>query len=379
MNSKWKRPIATLLMAVGVLGAVAGFAGTARAAIDQTKKCTVAVTPVSTTEDSVLADAKNADVVVDLYKVADVAQDGSGKFEVSAVEAYRDIIPSDMTVLQESDWSSIAQQAADIALGSTQAKTVLSADGTAQGNIDTGLYLLLAHGRDLSDYEYTHKVIRQSGDDDDAKNITTISTIVQSDKNTYVYAPQLVVLPSTSNSTDARMNTADNNWIYGDAGNPIRIVLKPDIVPHEGVLQITKTLARYARSQGNSISVFHITGTNNDTGEKYDKYVAMEFTQARTQTISVDDIPEGMTVTIEEVYSGACYSVVGSKARTVEIPEDGTASVSFSNDYNGSKNCGGGIINHFEYTEGTSGTGTWQWTPESASATPGTAADKAGN
>ena len=61
-----------------------------------------------------------------------------------------------------------------------------------------------------------------------------------------------------------------------------------------------------------------------------------------------------------EIYGGSNYDVTSSGTQTAVIVADGEegapATVSFTNEYNGGRNPGSGIVNHFEYTDGV-----WDW------------------
>ena len=351
--SKRNRWIAALLLAVGALGAVTGLAGTAQAVVDQTRMCTVAITAVNSEDHGVQEDVKQADVVADFYKVADIVQDDDGKISVTPLEPYRQSVPTDLATKDKAAWEAAAQQAAAVALDGDHAKTTLSADGTVQtGKLNSGVYLLLAHGSKLDAKAYVRRTT--------TGNTMKISTVAATNDYTYTYAPQLISLPDISAAESAQ---ADGDWNYGDAAHPHRIALAPAITKNVNGLELSATVKNYAKGQGDPVLVFHITGVDTT----YDAYTALTFQQAGTQSVTIADIPKGATVKVKQVYSGACYAVSGENTKTVKLPETGTVSAAFTSDYNRSKNGGTGVVNHFQYTTGSGGN-VWKWTTTPASA-----------
>ncbi len=91
----------------------------------------------------------------------------------------------------------------------------------------------------------------------------------------------------------------------------------------------------------------------------------MTFASAGSKTLTIDQIPAGLSVTVTEVYSGASYTVSGSGEETVLIVSDAAAgadaaqeaSVVFTNRYNGGNRGGYGVTNRFE----SDGNGGWTW------------------
>ena len=91
----------------------------------------------------------------------------------------------------------------------------------------------------------------------------------------------------------------------------------------------------------------------------------MTFTAAGSNTITLEHIPAGLTVTVTEIYSGASYVVEGKDSDTaliwsgaaVSAGVSGEASVTFTNRYDGGNRGGYGVTNRFE----SDGNGGWTW------------------
>lgn len=114
-----------------------------------------------------------------------------------------------------------------------------------------------------------------------------------------------------------------------------------------GNLEISKTLQSYNASLGPVTFIFKIEATQG--GKKvYSDVVSMVFTSATTQKITIENIPVGAEITVEEVYSGASYTVVGGDSiKTCKILNAGTtATVSFTNAWDNKLNTGTSVINH---------------------------------
>lgn len=62
---------------------------------------------------------------------------------------------------------------------------------------------------------------------------------------------------------------------------------------------------------------------------------------------------------MEEVYSGASYTLVSEGTQTATIVANEVASVAFTNDYDETNRGGGSVTNHFANSEEEG----WGWTP----------------
>ncbi len=178
----------------------------------------------------------------------------------------------------------------------------------------------------------------------------------------YVFTPYLTALPSSEYTLSG---TGSDDWDYDTV-----IGLKAEAEPQYGKLAITKTLENFNESLGRATFVFQIEGRDAAGALAYSDVASITFGQAGSETVTIDRIPAGLTVTVTEIYSGASYTIVGSDTESVLIWSDvaveataGTesatkqAAVSFTNRYDGGNRGGYGVTNHFE-SDGEDG---WIW------------------
>ena len=204
MKYKGKRTLSLLLvaavmLAVPVLASAAGLTFDESGSVTNATALKFIVGP--NTDEEYFADIASAGVQVDLYKVADaVAEDvaegasghGSmyvfknGKYGVSGVDTYEGL-----AALTNDDWRAMAQTAANQLFAGTATPdvTLTSADGvTVEQSVPAGLYLVIAHDKDLTADDY---VVREDGN---------VRTIADSDLYEYTYYPELLALPTTVDS-----------------------------------------------------------------------------------------------------------------------------------------------------------------------------------
>jgi|GEM_PF-6710459 len=92
-----------------------------------------------------------------------------------------------------------------------------------------------------------------------------------------------------------------------------------------------------------------------DDGVVYANVHSMTFTGPGSQKIKIENLPEGATVTVTEIYAGAGYTVSGDAQFTVELANE--RKVKFKNTYDRKKKRGYGAQNTFTREDG----GTWTW------------------
>lgn len=173
----------------------------------------------------------------------------------------------------------------------------------------------------------------------------------------YTFTPYLTALPSSDYTLTG---TGSDTWDYD-----ITIGLKPNVTPLYGKLNITKNLEDYNSTLGRATFVFQITGVDKNGVTKYEEVESIDFTAPGSKTITLENIPAGLNVTVTEVYSGASYQIVGDDEQTVMVVSDEAvtlggqeeASVSFTNRYDGGNRTGYGVNNRFE----SDGQGGWIW------------------
>lgn len=208
--------------------------------------------------------------------------------------------------------------------------------------LGSGLYLLVAHGESLSADDYATTLA-------DGKT----ATLAYSELHECAFEPVLVSLPTREGAQGQPLTTASGNaWT-----NNARIMLKPQVSPRMGSLEIVKGLDRF-ETDGSAVDstatfVFSVQATDASGDSVYDDVVSMVFGQPGTQRILIQDkIPVGSTVTVREVYSGASYQVVDSAEKTAVITADQVAQVGFANTNGNTKVHGGSVTNSFAYGEG---------------------------
>jgi hypothetical protein len=352
MKKKWKRPLMAMILTAGLV-MVLPFSGMTAKAVDLTQDCSLTVDPGGDSQE-VTDDLAEAEVVIDLYKVADAVPDEVyDTYSYNAVSIYTSLSEglSDLSSMSNEEWHQLALDAANLTLnsGQTIAKAVEGASVNEKiSGLQSGLYLLIARGNGIEDYITTVE------DEDGEESLVTIA---HSKEYVYSFSPELISIPSKEADEKGTISTANpGEWQYD-----LNIKLKPEQSVRFGNLSITKTLQSYEGSEPATF-VFSIEAVL-DGETVYSNVAALNFTSAGQQEVLIEDqIPVGAEVTVTEVYSGSRYTVTSETQQTVTIgtPDEGTASVAFTNTYSGANKGGHGIINHFTKD------GTWNWNPENA-------------
>lgn len=345
MKKKWKSwlagPLTAFVLAASAVAVTPALDGMAQA-VDVDRSCALTVKPGS---EDYTADLEKANVVIDVYKIADAVADTMyDTYSYSFQGVYGELTyPKDP---DNEKWDALAQQAAAIALnGQTPV-----ASGPADQKIPLpdpdcgcGLYLVIARGSDIADP--VTRVENEEGQEH-------IATIAQSGGYTYTFAPSLVSLPSKAAEADGSINTAGaGDWLYD-----LTVTLKPERTVRFGSLEIVKDLQRY-EIKDPATFVFQVEAELD--GEKvYSDVVSISFTPGSPSRRSyrIDDLPVGANVTVTEVYSGSVYHLVTEPEQTAVIPANDVISVAFTNDYSTTDKGGGAVTNHFSYNDG------WDWT-----------------
>lgn len=308
-------------------------------AIDFDKSCSLTVNAAG---GELAEDAAKADVVIDLYKVADAKP-------VSGYDTYTYEFLGDYTGLKlagdpdEETWKKLAQEAAQIALdGKTPAVNGAPA-GEAIPDLGCGLYLIVARGKDVVDYKT--EITAEDGS-------KSIATIAMSGEYIYEFSPSLVSLPGKEADEDGVINTAGpGDWLYD-----VTVTMKPSRDLRFGSLEIVKTLSSY-ETKDPATFVFQVEAV---LGGKavYSNVVSLSFTEPGQKSTVIEKLPVGAEVTVTEVYSGAVYRPTSEETRNTVIEADAVASVTFTNTYDDDNRGGGSITNHFEYNSESG----WGWT-----------------
>ncbi len=346
-------PLLAFALVFGLIVVTPGLDGEAEA-VDFNQKCSVTVEPTDPKNEQMTADLKNADVVIDLYQVAKaVPVEGYDTYTFEFLSGYEKLEEIYDKAPENADWRKMAQSAARYAL--ENADPVTGGKGapvySPVGDLECGLYLLIARGNGIEDY--TTEITQEDGAKD-------IATVAHSQEYTYTFAPELISLPSKQieNADETVDNTTAGNgaWQYS-----MNVKLKPLQERRYGPLRIIKTLESYEMGDPATF-IFHITAKYN--GKEYKDVVSITFTpedvEGQKSYLLEDKIPVGAEVIVEEIYHGGSdYEQVAiSPANgtvTITPPDeanpDNVVSVEFTNRYKDTDHGSGSVTNEFNHTE----------------------------
>lgn len=379
-----KRQIKGIIsLAVAICMSAVGVVSVRADSLDLTKTMTLTVTVPSTTDAAAqLNEAENAGkgtLVYDLYRIADVTNDGGYSFEVlesysdyeSDIEAAAEIVKDQTDEQAAAKWKVVAQELAAYILGGEgKAVNALNPDetagyaglslGTEQTIADPGIYLLVA--RSSEDNATVVKSVMQTGTNTEettngetAAEASSLVTYTVINNYTYTIQPQLISIPTTTT-----LNTTTGEWVYKQ-----EIDLKLETAPATGSIEIDKTLTGYYDGAENATFVFQVDTYDPDDDTKlYSSEVyAMTFTEESTQSVTVEGLPIGATVKVSEIYSGTNYQCTVDSPVTLVVTDDAEnpEKASFTNESNGNRNGGGGVTNYFVYEKQADGSLGWSW------------------
>ena len=286
-------------------------------------------------EDAVDLPNMESQVKVNLYKVADIDAGGSytavqdeDGFNFSELNGDFEKLNSETTADQ---WLEMAEKAADVVRDPENAawKTADYTGNTTEASAEidftglpVGLYLVVAE-------------------------------MVRTDNYVYNFTPYLVSLPNHS-----YYENGDDTWVYEAV-----VGLKAEQTPRYGKLKIEKNVTELHGMPGDSATfVFKLTITSpkNVTEQRIE---SIFFNGNTPGEKTVENIPAGSTVVVEEVYAGAGYEIADESERIqyVTITADDEYNlpdetiepivVSFTNQSDGTTTGGYGIENHFAKTD----------------------------
>ena len=328
MNKRLKQGT-TFLLALALAFPLLTLPGARAAnAIETNRKCSVAFN-VSGEDNELTADG--TDIIVNLYKVADV--DVSGNYTATKDFTGLNVssVSADDKDAAASEWADRAKEAQKMLKESVEpTATVTLAAGTGSlADLATGLYLV-----------------------DTPEVVTT--------NYTYTFTPYLVSLP-----TNNYYSNGNDDWIYDLTKEYNSAVgLKPEEHARYGDLKINKTLAHHNATTGKKATfVFKIEITPLK-GKTETRIESLDFEAAGDSSVTITKIPAGATVTVKEEYSGASYKLTSANDQnaTIVATDRGAkvdpASVSFTNDIDDNMNGGYGVKNNFKLDEN----GQYQYT-----------------
>lgn len=338
-----KRGCALALAALLALPFVNLMQTKAAGAIIQDRKCelTVAVDTTQTVWGTGVGAGASAEdfehmiIPVKVYKVADV--NASAEFTSTAEFEGLDfnIVMKDANA---ATWEDLAKDAVEKLGNVKPTKTGEIANGNPAviSGLDVGMYLIVP--QETFNSYYTRK---------------------------YVFTPYLTALPS---SDYTQTGAGSDDWQYDRT-----IYLKGEAQPQFGKLTINKTLSNYNETLGLTTSVFEIVGKDAQGNVVYTNVASITHNGAGTESVTIENIPAGIKVTVTEVYAGASYEIDGENVKTAKIVSDeavGTenaeASVAFTNKLNGGHDSGYGLMNEFKAGED----GDWEWTKPTTPGVP---------
>lgn len=309
LEKKYFAGIAALVLVVACLGLSSAYAGSA---VDVSKPCSLTL---NVADGAYAEDLEGAQLTAKVYKVA--SMQGTGVY--TSLEGYENL-GLEEAVLNDGDWSNLAQKAAAVAEGKEPEAVIAITDGTgAAEDLEAGMYLVVMEKGVTECYEYT-------------------------------FSPYLISLPD--NLYFQTGDPEDNEYQYDVTGG-----LKPEQSPRYGDLKIIKTLQSYNTSLANVTFVFEIEAVDAEGNVVYSNVVSTTHNAAGTKEVVIEGIPAGSTVTVKEVYAGASYEMSSSASvKTVIVAED-TVTTEFKNDYDDQLMTSYGATNHFEYDDAQG----WQW------------------
>lgn len=343
MQTATKR-IGAIFAAACLLAALA-FGGFSAWATDSAMGGSDSLTVKTTADEN--DDVNNANVVVNLYKIASATKNGAyDTYDYTFAEAYADLESKyPLNEMSGSLWQAMADDAVKI-VGDTEPDVKAVPVGEAITGLTDGLYLVVTPNANSATYEYS-------------------------------FNPTIVALPTKEPLKDDNGNVVvDEDGFpiirtspeFGDWITSAEITLKWSKEPLEGSIKIVKKVTSFAGSP--AVFEFKIDGTKPD-GTAYGNVARVEVSSDKGGETVITGIPAGTKLTVKEVYSGGYKLVEGDDAEkvviadaVVEAGEEQMITFEYTNEpvvpvesY--------GVENNFELTEEKS---DWVWTlvPETA-------------
>lgn len=368
-GGRW-RPAAILLAAVIAAVSVPFFGKSVFAADPEPSSLTVFTNQDMSDEDKKFLDEAN--VVLDIYRIADVTQDDVyDTYNWAPVQAMAD---AGLTLPDDTDtagWRETTQKVSEMILGTapdgkTQWKpadipdipTVQKFENIGLGQtveLPLGIYFIVARGSNIEEYVSQNKLMPADGS---PSYMTNTVTLAKSSRRTYQFATELVMVPTKDPWNDVVNSANPGKW-----DPSVEVYLKPAVLGVGGDLEIVKMLDTYEyrkkTNEGktrniidNATFVFEVTAyESNAEGAPvvFHDFVSTTFTDSTSRKVLVQDIPVGSYVVVEEVYSGRSYHATVDTVQTTMITPDQTAVVKFRNDYDGRHGGGGSVTNNFKF------------------------------
>ena len=312
----------------------------------------------------------NENLITDFYLVATSVKESqydsytytpeesfkNSKYNVSTYEG--------LSQMDQEKWEDYAQEAAKIVRNNT---VTAVKEGAVIGvkepqDLTPGIYLVLAHDKNAATKaEYFDETTVDDGSDTDTTApkkmvVTTFNT----EANKYYFRPILISIPYKETETEPATTDA-GEWIYD-----VEVFLKPSFESRYGKLTINKQVQVLEdRLNDKKITpmtaVFRITGWSDKTKTNKVYSNVASITVPDGKPVTLDRLPVGAYVEVEEIYTGAGYKLVDSSPASVIIPspddkEAAEVSFTFTNTYNDELKKGYGVMNSFTKAEDS-----WTW------------------
>jgi len=320
----------------------------------------------------------NPDLITDFYLVAKSVKDpqydtytyqAEPSFSISGYDLsrYSGTEPNTeyLSTMDQEKWEAYAQEAATIVRNSDVSAAVSDAaigvnqPQTSPGLIP-GIYLVLAHKKNASKADYFDEKTVDDGENTESVTapVKKVVTTFYTETNKYCFSPILISIPYKDVETTPA-TTDDGAWIFD-----VTVFLKPSSETRFGKLTINKQVQILEdRLNDQKITpmtaVFRITGWSDNTKtEKVYSNVA-SITVPDGEPVTLDRLPIGAYVEVEEIYTGAGYRLVNGSPESVIIAspdQEAQVEFTFTNTYTNELKKGYGVMNSFTKAENT-----WTW------------------
>lgn len=287
------------LAGVLTLGSIGALCSRAAERIDTSKSVTI-VAQVDNNDNSIFATEYTGKLDISLYKLA--AYDETG--EATLRDEYKDK-GIDLSVLSDSPTVAKVE------------KKIVNPALTAIENKDADATIELDRENATS-----ARVPLEGG----AGIYLYVPEATTDDRYSYTFTPYVISAPG---SEYLATGSGSDTWQYTVSFN-----IKSAAEDRTGNLVIEKKLDEYNTSLGKASFVYKVKAIlDNET--VLDNVYTIDFDSAGTKSRTISGIPATATVTVEEVYTGAGYDVVGADNISVTIVADDTVTASFTNKSNG--------------------------------------------
>lgn len=127
----------------------------------------------------------------------------------------------------------------------------------------------------------------------------------------------------------------------------IEVNLKPGEKQLTGSIRIIKNIIGWNNLLTSTTAVFKVTGRDGNNEIVYSNVFSLQFTAPGTKSFLIDNLPAGITFTVEEVYDGVAYSPDAHPVQVQEVKAGETAVFEFTNTYDGGMVDSVSVENHY--------------------------------